>query len=222
MIVEDIDSIDGHGETSNRSVVSIPLYKAPTLLQTLPPLDFTDPSHFSVNGTVLSRTTHGRSVGGYWVWSSVLLSDPFTCGVVSVTITILNKLAFSLRFGLMDSAFGVPDIDTALGYNIENSLGLHTNGSLQFNIPSSRANESCFNVVNEGDCVRMEVDMDSTPRTVQFKVNGEAGRYFMSGIPSSIRIGFSTCAAGSSIRIDNISRLSQPTPISEDMVEQRW
>ncbi|KAK2941717.1 hypothetical protein BLNAU_23379 [Blattamonas nauphoetae] len=70
----------------------------------------------------------------------------------------------------MDSTSRFRDSDEILGVNINNSV-------------------SCHSELKESDCVRMEVDLDSTLRTVQFFVNGEAGRSYVSGLPPSVRIG---------------------------------
>ncbi|KAK2951130.1 hypothetical protein BLNAU_13973 [Blattamonas nauphoetae] len=97
-------------------------------------------------------------------------------------------------------------INEILGRNVKNSVSLCSFGDLSFNTPSSESYEDCHSVLKEGDCVRMEVDLDSTPRTVQFFVNGWAGMCYMSGLPSSVRIGFSVAGKGTSFRINNISR----------------
>ncbi|KAK2963691.1 hypothetical protein BLNAU_1256 [Blattamonas nauphoetae] len=102
------------------------------------------------------------------------------------------------------------------------SVGLNSSGYLYWNTPSSPSSQRRHIVLKEGDCVRIEVDLESTPRTVQFFVNGQAVDSYVSGIPSSVLIGFSVCAQGTSFRIDNISHLSRPTPISEEMEEIEW
>ncbi|KAK2950084.1 hypothetical protein BLNAU_15006 [Blattamonas nauphoetae] len=180
----------------------------PTPLLILPPLLFTNSSHFSVIHTTITRTEFGTDDNGNTRWSSALLTDPFTSGIVSITITILSlpSLFSSIRFGLMDSNNPIPAVGEDLGCVVKNSVGLDRYGQLWFKTPSP-----------EGDCVRMEVDLDSTPRTLQFFVNDKAGRSYMSGIPSSVRIGFSVMGEGASFRIDNIFRLSRPTSISEGM-----
>ncbi|KAK2946618.1 hypothetical protein BLNAU_18454 [Blattamonas nauphoetae] len=118
----------------------------------------------------------------------------------------------------MNSASPLPEIGEELGYNVKNSIALNRLGWLYLSTPSSRSGQYCHSELKEGDCVRMEVDLDSTPRTVQFFVKGKAGRCYMSGIPSSVRIGFSVKGEGTSFRIDNISRLSRPTPITDMFV----
>ncbi|KAK2949950.1 hypothetical protein BLNAU_15092 [Blattamonas nauphoetae] len=191
-------------------------------LQTLPSVNFSDPSKFSIMRTTITRTELSRNKSAKKdVWSSALLSDPFTSGIVSITITILS-FPRSFHFGLMDSTSPIPKIGEILGYNVKNSVALNTDGTLWVNTPSSDSYHDCHPDLEEGDCVRMEVDLDSTPRTVQFFVNGEAVKYYVSGIPSSVQIGFSIYSQRTAFRIDNISRLPQPTPISEEMEELKW
>ncbi|KAK2957274.1 hypothetical protein BLNAU_7652 [Blattamonas nauphoetae] len=122
----------------------------------------------------------------------------------------------------MDSKSPIPKLGEQLGFNVNNSVSVDRSGYLYFNTPSSNSSKDCTPILKDGVCVRMEVDLDSTPRTLQLFVNGEAGRCYISGIPSSVRIGFSVAGKGTSFRIDNIFRLSQPTPISEGMYEVMW
>ncbi|KAK2957296.1 hypothetical protein BLNAU_7674 [Blattamonas nauphoetae] len=110
---------------------------------------------------------------------SVLLSSLFTSGVVSITITILSIQHGILSFGLMDSSSPIPKIGEILGYNVKNSVGLNRFGKLWIYTPSEHSLKHCTSILHEGDCVRMEVDLDSKPRTVQFFVNGEAGERFI-------------------------------------------
>ncbi|KAK2950070.1 hypothetical protein BLNAU_14992 [Blattamonas nauphoetae] len=141
-----------------------------------------DRQYFSVKTdrlATITRTMHGRDDDGACYWSSVLLSNPFTSGVVSVTITLLSFPCGSFRFGLMDSKNLIPEIGTRLGGRVKNSVGLARFGSLWFNTPSSGSYEYYHSVLKEGDCVRMEVDLDSTPRTVRFFVNGEAVKLYV-------------------------------------------
>ncbi|KAK2957328.1 hypothetical protein BLNAU_7706 [Blattamonas nauphoetae] len=125
----------------------------------------------------------------------------------------------SIRFGLMDSNNPFPAIGEELGSHVQNSVGLNKFGDLDHNTPSETSGRYYHSELKECDCVRMDVDLDSTPRTVQFFVNGEAVQWYVSGFPSSVRIGFSVRGEGRSFRIDNITRLSRPTPISEGINE---
>ncbi|KAK2957275.1 hypothetical protein BLNAU_7653 [Blattamonas nauphoetae] len=122
----------------------------------------------------------------------------------------------------MDSTSPIPAIGEALGREVKNSVGLNKFGDLDHNTPSETSGRYYHSELKEGDCVRMEVDLESTPRTVQFFVNGQAGMCYVSEIPSSVRIGCSALGEGTSFRIDNVSRLSRPTLIPQGMEEFRW
>ncbi|KAK2952896.1 hypothetical protein BLNAU_12217 [Blattamonas nauphoetae] len=128
--------------------------------------------------------------------------------------------------GLLDSTAAVPKLGDALGYIVKDSLSSFSfNGGLYRNTPSTGHQyrfDSCHSYLKEGDCVRMEVDMESTPRTVLFFVNGESGRCFVSGIPRSVRIGFSVSGQGTSFRIDRIAKQQRPTPLTPEMREITW
>ncbi|KAK2952221.1 hypothetical protein BLNAU_12780 [Blattamonas nauphoetae] len=187
-------SVEIGGTDYRHRLVSKTIHSVPTQLQTLPQLDFTDPPHFFIDRTSITRTSLGRYIYGLSFWSSALLSDPFSAGVVSLTITILKLPTSSVSladffFGLMDSNNPIPANGRALGNNVQYSISLSSKGHLFILTPPSRSFRYCHSNLHEGDCVRMEVDLDSTPRTVQFFVNGEAGKYYVSGIPSSVRIG---------------------------------
>ncbi|KAK2942063.1 hypothetical protein BLNAU_9989 [Blattamonas nauphoetae] len=102
-----------------------------------------------------------------------------------------------VRIGVLDTTSPIPEVGESIG-------------------------TFCHSKLKEGDCVRMEVEMDSNPRTLQFFVNGESGRCFVSGLPRSVRIGFSVFGQGTSFRIDRIAEQQRPTPIAPDMREFVW
>ncbi|KAK2943255.1 hypothetical protein BLNAU_21827 [Blattamonas nauphoetae] len=220
-----VDSSDRNGFDQSGSVVDTPI---PAPLVTLPPLLFTNPSHFITNGTTLTRSDVDLLFRGSARHSSTFLRDPIDNGIVSVTLTILNlsRRSSFIRIGLLDSTAPVPKMDELLGSDVKDSISLNSStGNIYHNTPSTQhiSNSTiCHFFLKEGDCVRMEVDMDSNPRTVQFFVNGESGRSFLSGLPPSVRIGFSTYGQEISCRIDRIIRQTQRTPIAPEMEKIKW
>ncbi|KAK2946599.1 hypothetical protein BLNAU_18435 [Blattamonas nauphoetae] len=222
LVCQDKRTYQTENQTNSPYYSASLLNRPPRPLPKLPLLDFTNQSHFSINRTIFTRTAFREDDDGYPVWSSVVLSKPFTSGIISITITILSTSNGYIRFGLMDSTSPIPKTDKTLGLNVENSVSLDNYGTLWFSTPSSDSFEDCTSFLKEGACLRMEVDLDSTPRTLQFFKNGRAGQHYMSELPSSVRIGFSVWKPETSFRIDNISRLSQPTPISDEMMEVKW
>ncbi|KAK2951399.1 putative Membrane-associated tyrosine- and threonine-specific cdc2-inhibitory kinase [Blattamonas nauphoetae] len=181
--------------------------------------DFTDPSHFRVDNNIITRTDAGKNEDGNTRYSSVFLTDVLETGVISVEITLHSQNNGDLYFGLIDSNRPIPEIGYRVGCYLDNSAGLSYYGYLW---SSSHSSKECFPYLSQGDSIRMEVDLNSTPRTLQFFVNEKAGKYFMSGIPSSVRIGFSIQHENSSIRIDNLLRLPRPTPTSMRMKKLKW
>ncbi|KAK2941162.1 hypothetical protein BLNAU_23927 [Blattamonas nauphoetae] len=166
----------------------------PAPLITLPPLLFTDRSHFIIKHTTITRSMAAHDESGFASSSTALIGEPITTGIVTITITLLSlptvdsvssELFF---FGLLDSIAPIPKFGEIL-----DSVCLRSfSGDLCHNTQSSgydRRMEWCHSYLKEGDRVRMEVDMESTPRTVQFFVNGESGRCFVSGLSQSVRIG---------------------------------
>ncbi|KAK2941963.1 hypothetical protein BLNAU_23116 [Blattamonas nauphoetae] len=200
----------------------------PLQLIALPPLLFTDPADFVVDCTTFTLSACAITSEILIDASCILLGDPVTTGIVSVTLTILSLPAINyftgrVYFGLLDSPTPVPDFGDHIGLNLKNSVALDSStGRINSVTPSTRRVTGpplTYSHLKEGACVRMEVDMDSTPRTVQFFMNGKAGRFFVSGLPPSVRIGFSVFVQGTSFRIDRITRLTQQTPIAQEMEE---
>ncbi|KAK2941989.1 hypothetical protein BLNAU_23090 [Blattamonas nauphoetae] len=195
-----------------------------TPLPILPPFLFTDPLDFIVTNTTITRSYNGMTFRGVADYSTCLLEEIITHGIVSVTFT-MECCRGEASFGLLDSSAPIPRAVELLGYQVENSVSLGRFGSLSLNLPSTghgHRNMACHPLVEEGDCVRMEVDMDSDPRTVQFFVNGHQGQCFVSGLPSSVRIGITVLHQGTSFRIDRITQQNHPTPISPRMKEIHW
>ncbi|KAK2944797.1 putative Mitogen-activated protein kinase kinase kinase 5 [Blattamonas nauphoetae] len=188
------------------------------------PFVFTDQTHFRVFNNEVTRTSVEQGEGGVSLHSSLFLNKLLVNRVISVEVVILslNGDDCGICVGLMDSSNAVPKIGESLGSQVPSSVSLSEKGRLLFNTPSSHSSRSAHPPLKNGDRVRIEVDLESTPRKVLFLVNGETGRSFVSGIPSSVRIGFSVLGIGTSLRIDNISRLSRPTPTTKLMKEVKW
>ncbi|KAK2946493.1 hypothetical protein BLNAU_18598 [Blattamonas nauphoetae] len=193
----------------------------------LPELLFTNKSHFIVRNNVLIRTEKGTDEKGRARPSTVLLSEPITKGVVSVTFVLL-ALANSreedrfITLGLLDSSATVPQLGRVLGRDARYSLALSTTSDKLHVCHQSSLSIDCCSSLRRKDRVVMEVNMDSTPRTVQFFKNGNAGKCYVSGIPESVRIGFSADAMGTSLQIASIIKTTQPTPLSDKMLEIKW
>ncbi|KAK2943251.1 hypothetical protein BLNAU_21823 [Blattamonas nauphoetae] len=214
--------------TETKCVASTPI---PSPLVTLPHLLFTDRSHFIINSTIITRSEVELNSEGVSRPSSVLLRDPIYNGIVSITISLLsltrvNHQVGGIRFGFFDSTAPFPKVGEVLGCDVKDSVSISSSTGLLWHKSPSAQNtpqyESCHFFLKEGDCVRMEVDMDSTPRTVQFFLNGNNGRYFVSGLPPSVRIGFSVSGQGTSWRIDRIIQLERSTPLAPEIKELNW
>ncbi|KAK2945575.1 hypothetical protein BLNAU_19481 [Blattamonas nauphoetae] len=196
----------------------------------------------SVGKKLTAQQTRPQSVAVYTKSSSrgnrlylnncnVLLKTPVTQGIFSVTVIVLSLSnivyhAGVVRMGLFDSTAVVHKLSDALGSEVEDSLSLETDSCwLALNTPSTRhqsRHEYYFSELREGDCVRMEVDMDSKPRTVHFFVNGQNGRSFVSSLSPSVRICFTVEGQETSFRIDRIAEQQSPTPITPEMTEIKW
>ncbi|KAK2959779.1 putative serine/threonine protein kinase [Blattamonas nauphoetae] len=216
----DSDGEDEGAEIENKKK-QLPTMKLPELL-------FTNKTHFAIRNNVLTRTEKGTDKSGETKPSSVLLSEPITKGIVSVTFVVLTLAESSdekgfVYFGLLDSSRAVPRLGRTLGENVKHSVGLSaTKEQLNVFTLSSLTEDFSQHILTNHDRIVMEVNMDSSPRTVQFFVNGKAGKCYVSGIPESVRIGFSADAKGTSLEIACIIHSTQPTPITDKMKEIKW
>ncbi|KAK2947530.1 putative Protein kinase domain containing protein [Blattamonas nauphoetae] len=213
----DVEDDEADAEKKSRQ---LPTLKLPELL-------FTRKSHFAIRHNVLTRTEKGTDEKGRARPSTVLFSEPITKGVVSVTfdvVTLADSIEedASINFGLLDSSLAVPRLGRVLGKNVKHSLALSTShGELPI-FTQTKLEVDCCASFSKNDRVVMEVNMDSTPRTVQFFVNGKAGKCYVSGIPESVRIGFSADLMGTSLEIASIVHSTQATPLTDKMKEIRW
>ncbi|KAK2942077.1 putative Sucrose non-fermenting protein kinase 1 [Blattamonas nauphoetae] len=212
-------AIDGDNEgdeaDAERKSKQLPSMKLPELL-------FTHKSHFAVRNNILLRTEKGTDAKGSTRPSTVLLSEPITKGVVSVTFVVL-MVAESLgqegfiNFGLVESSIAVPRLGHVLGRNLKDSMSLSTSGHLHLFTPTNQT-ENWTDSLSPRNRVVMEVNMDSIPRTVQFFINGKVLHYFVSGIPES----FTANVIGTSVQIASIVHSTQATPLTEKMEEILW
>ncbi|KAK2954417.1 putative Protein kinase domain containing protein [Blattamonas nauphoetae] len=206
----------------------------------LPPLLFTETSHFEQAGNVITRSSVGVNKHNHSDWSSMLSAEVFSSGVVSVSLTLLSIAPPShaeiqtrstpieekvVYFGFVESTAEIPQLAERIGWNVSNSLSLSSKQArIWFRLPSALKNSGMQShaSLKEGDRVTMEVDLSSSPRTVQFIVYGKSGSCFVSGIPPSIRLGVSVQGKGTSFRVDEITRHAARTPFIPEMAEVKW
>ncbi|KAK2952235.1 hypothetical protein BLNAU_12794 [Blattamonas nauphoetae] len=143
MKVEMSLSVKGDVLSSSQCFSSSLIHLAPTPLITLPPMDFTDPSYFSIMHTTIVHAIDDSNDESPYYWRSALLSDPFNSGMISITITILSKRDAYIAVGLMDYSSGLPKLE---------SVGLNEYGQIKFNTISSRSSERCHSRLEDGDC----------------------------------------------------------------------
>ncbi|KAK2942008.1 putative Cyclin-dependent kinase 2 [Blattamonas nauphoetae] len=219
-ISENDDDDEDDQANAEKKKIQLPTMKLPELL-------FTHKTHFAIRNNVLTRTEKGTDEKGGTRPSTVLLSEPITKGVVSVAFVILT-LADTIdqkgfvNFGLLDSSLAVPRLGRVLGKNLKHSIGFTTSSEVRNFLTQIRLDEGSDGCLTKKARIVMEVNMDSTPRTVQFFVNGKAGTYYVSGIPESVRIGFSADVMGTSVQIASIIHSTLATPLAKHMKELKW
>ncbi|KAK2955401.1 hypothetical protein BLNAU_9629 [Blattamonas nauphoetae] len=224
---EPLQTKNSQNESEAKNSRQLPTMKLPELL-------FTNKSHFAIRNNILTRTEKGTDKKGRTKPSTVLLSEPISKGIVSVTFAVLNLAKSNgqegfVNFGLLKTSLVVPRLGRVLGEHVKRSVGLSTSlhriedGHIRYLFVLNRTELKGIHSDTETiSRVVMEVNMDSTPRTVQFFVNGKAGKCYVSGIPESVRIGFSADVMGTSVQITSIIHCTQPTPLADKMKEMKW
>ncbi|KAK2946836.1 hypothetical protein BLNAU_18214 [Blattamonas nauphoetae] len=194
---------------SDRQNSTFPRPKSiPIPLTTLASLLHTHKSHLRVKNTTITPCKGIYDSGNTIFNYPLVVAEDISSGIVSVTVTVLSHEAGQLIIGLIDSSHPNSELGTGLGCD-----------SKWFEIEHR---ETCHPPLKEGDCVRMEVDMDSKPRTLQFFVNGEAGQFYVSDLPTLVRVTFMTFFEGTSVRVDRIVRQSKATPIKPGTSRLDW
>ncbi|KAK2954811.1 hypothetical protein BLNAU_10296 [Blattamonas nauphoetae] len=190
------------------------------------------------SNTIIGGTT--AKFKDSWTYPSVYaaLPDHVSSGIHSITFTILslkhlNYPNSSVSIGVVDSSCPFLKLDEAFGkMNSSGSIVFSSEGYVTSSSNWMRQSSSSYERFKEGDCVRIEVNLSSCPSTVSFFVNGAAGRCFGMNLPSSVIVAVSFFVASSfqmcisddtsSIRIDQISQLSHPTPLPQGMDSVQW
>ncbi|KAK2958010.1 putative Protein kinase domain containing protein [Blattamonas nauphoetae] len=220
-----------------RQTSSITIDPEPTILsktQTMPTLMYykhkqyqiDQRSHFDVSDNIITRTGFDDEQD----WRTTLLEEPISTGVVSLAITVLaipenKKSKEELMVGLVDALSRTIESTDRLGMTFPGSVAFGIKYGRLYAVPrSSDPKKKRINIsprIKIRDRVVLEVDMDARPRTAVFIINGNVPLTFVSGLPSSIRFGFSMKNEGVSIRFDGISRLKHATPLRR-VIELKW
>ncbi|KAK2942504.1 hypothetical protein BLNAU_22584 [Blattamonas nauphoetae] len=182
---------------------------------------------FKISGRTITRQPWGDKRGE---WLTSLFKEPISEGVISVAFTVLampdtTYAEVGLMFGIVDALSRERKDGGQLGCNIKNSIAIAPrSGILLVALPSTKhkvKGKVISTVLDKEDRVVLEVDMDARPRTAVFIINGNVSLTFVSGLPPSIRIGYSMQNKRISIRFDGLSRLKEATPLQR-MNEIKW
>ncbi|KAK2956642.1 putative Striated muscle preferentially expressed protein kinase [Blattamonas nauphoetae] len=192
----------------------------------LPPLFLGPPHGYRIEEKTFTRVrleNGGNSAEGSKD-GLVAIAEPITRGIVSISITLTslaileNEPAFILSLMSANSLISILDVqfppDCVVGFE-------SSNGVLLLKSSSSSGNkerlEPCHEQLKAGDVVVMEMNMEESPRTVQFFVNGKAGKCYASGIPESMIVMLIPAGVGTSFRLNSVINLTTPTPIAPEM-----
>ncbi|KAK2959416.1 hypothetical protein BLNAU_5725 [Blattamonas nauphoetae] len=192
-----------------------------------PELLMSDPCLFDVSEETVIRTKIGRSKEGFASRASFALKEPFTSGVTSLTFTVpvvgaTDTFYGSVNVAILPSNVIVPPLRKYIASPL-NACTLHySDGKLAATIRQNATEPetlACHSPLEEGDIIRVEVDMDSTPRVAQFFVNGKAGSAYVSHLPSSVRLAWQANLHQTRVRLLDISKLTHATPIPKNAKE---
>ncbi|KAK2946844.1 hypothetical protein BLNAU_18222 [Blattamonas nauphoetae] len=216
---DSIDSDRQHSTFTARGSIPIPLTTLTSLLHT-------HKSHLRVKNTTIAPCKGITDSGNSSFFYPLVVAEEISSGIVSVTVTALSQRYSGDFVGLMESPCPNPEVDTGLGHKLKWCFSLWSNDGCvwkqQGPVYEYQHREAFHPPLNEGDCVRMEVNMDSKPRTLQFFVNGEAGQSYVSGLPTLVRVAFIAYSEESSVRVDRIVRQSNATPIKPGTRRLNW
>ncbi|KAK2956352.1 hypothetical protein BLNAU_8719 [Blattamonas nauphoetae] len=142
---------------------------------------------------------------------ALIIVEPITRGIVSISITLNSLVTIgtlpAFIISLVSSGMFFPSPVVQLPTDC--CTGLESlNGELIASSPaegSEENNKQCHKPLKAGDVVVMEVNMESTPRTVQFFVNGKAGKCYASELPESLSVMLMAFGEGTSFRLNSIS-----------------
>ncbi|KAK2947619.1 hypothetical protein BLNAU_17452 [Blattamonas nauphoetae] len=168
----------------------------------------------------LSRPEHNHFGS---VYGRVIIAEPITRGIVSVSITLhtLTTSEHGEPFCLFLSPTAGPF--SLVGDILTFKFTIYwtsSKGHLEIDLTSTgegRIDAPCHEPLREGDTVVVEVNMESNPRTVQFFVNGKAGKCYVAGIPESMHVIMVAEGVGTSFRLNGVTLLTTPTPFAPQM-----
>ncbi|KAK2951542.1 putative CBL-interacting protein kinase 17 [Blattamonas nauphoetae] len=196
-----------------------------TVQRQMPSLLFTYRSHFKVedNRIAFSGVTQKRKKDGEIVItpSSLFHPEPITEGIVAISFTYLDAASLTSNISLIDVSAPIHKTGQKLE-RVKNSIALNPTGSLHImtsdrkkEIDLSSDFESCRRVV-------VEINMDSTPRTVQFFVDGQSANVVIVDLPQFIQVRLSAQNPGIHVRFDRITNLNRGSPITDQMKVFEW
>ncbi|KAK2954842.1 putative CAMK family protein kinase [Blattamonas nauphoetae] len=191
----------------------------------MPSLVFTDPHLFRVEDNIIasicpySEETHSFLKHK---WSSFFFSELFTEGIVAISFTYLvhNDVSSSF-FGLMDGSAPIPGRGQTL-VELNNTISLSQERKLHFLTTKTPQQIDLSSFFENGDHIVIEINMDSTPRTAQFFVDGQSANAVVVDLPESVRVGFSTWDREAHVRFDRITNLNRGTPFTDQMKVVEW
>ncbi|KAK2942412.1 putative serine/threonine protein kinase [Blattamonas nauphoetae] len=192
---------------------------------------FSSKDHFDVVGARYTRTSKGQNSDGNAVTSTVVFNDSLHKKLVQMDFTI-EKLVTSKKFdtrlniGLMTFKPLLPDPGLRLGTpTLPCSLCLNVDGRLHISCPESSLESTrvdCFRPLQEGDTVRIVVDLISDPRYVVFYVNDQIGKCFLTHLPEEMRFAVSVFMAGNSFTASPLQELQHAPHIPPEVVARPW
>ncbi|KAK2949796.1 putative Carbon catabolite-derepressing protein kinase [Blattamonas nauphoetae] len=153
----------------------------------------------------------------------LFIAEPITRGIVSISITLnsLTTLEDQPTFAISLSSTGIFMQSLVDPLSPLAMVGFESEkGELRAGSPSEEdegTNEPCHQPLKAGDVVVMEVNMETNPRTVQFFVNGKAGKCYASGLTESMSVTLMAFGEGTSFRLNSMMHLTTPTPFAPGM-----
>ncbi|KAK2947533.1 hypothetical protein BLNAU_17553 [Blattamonas nauphoetae] len=190
----------------------------------MPALLCRNPEHFKIEGNVITRTAFGCN-GLTSPFSTVMLDGVVEKMIKSVTVTILalpetEHSCGVVMIGGMFCLRSAPANPKGLGFWKAFSFGLSSFDGMIHSVDWSRPSiKLCHSPLRVGDQVVLEVNTQSKPDISRFFVNGKAGLNDNADLDQKLKIGFSLAGPGTSIRIDSITELYEPSEDDSDSTD---
>ncbi|KAK2948807.1 putative Membrane-associated tyrosine- and threonine-specific cdc2-inhibitory kinase [Blattamonas nauphoetae] len=212
---EDINSTSGSAQPSNQLVIGKQKY----------PLKMPIPRHFDITGQKVARTSHDFPHKPGPHYSTCLVNRTFADCIVSIQVSSPRLAhigdAGNIYLGFIRSDQNLPNADSRLG-DLPHSAALSFfSGHLFVNHSNSgpfiRHGHAICDKIPHRAIIRMELDLRPAKPTARFFVNNTEANKYLLNIPRTVKLAWTLYIETTSMVVDQIDIMKDPTPISPNI-----